>query len=456
MTGASKTTTLVEIARRAKLEDPSRSFRYLVFGNANSTEAKLKFGSNAICSTLHSLAYQAVVKPYKLKTPIRPYLTWKDIPKTVRIPFGETPAVLAIVSDFCNSSYTDLNAYLSNEEIDYPLQKPVQQILSLMFEGTMPCTHELYLKLYHIGLLNGSIIPETEDILAVDEAGDLTQITLDIFNKFPAKQKIMVGDSAQAIFHFMGCVNGFTFFRKRGITLSLTKSFRVSVPIAARIQTFCQKTFDPSLKIQGMDYVNPITSSEAYITRSNSSLVAKIVGLNKTNTPFNLVSKLKAKQLFKYPLFLLGLKANNKFTDPQLKEIQKDVDDWYSSKQLQLKTPSVFNYVIAENSDNPDIDAAANLLRIFEAHEIIAAFKATEEHKATTDGITITTAHSSKGLEYDIVTFDPDMNESIESTMLDLRIDPNYEPKEEEIAELKLYYVAASRCKHELINARWI
>lgn len=395
--GASKTTTLVELARRASLEDPTRTFRYLVFGTANSEEAKYKFGHNAICSTLHSLAYQAVVKPYKLKTPIHPFITWKDIPATIKIPFGETPTVINLISSFCNSPYTDLSHFLRDEEIDYKLHKPIREVLMGMSSGALVCTHELYLKLYHIGLLEGTIIPATEDILAVDEAGDLTRITLDIFNAFPAHQKIMVGDSAQAIFQFMGCVNGFTFFKDKGLSLSLTKSFRVSESIAERIQAFCRRTFDPTLTIEGTTYVNQLSRTHAYITRTNSTLVSKIVELNQTKTPFNLVSKLKASQLFKYPLFLTGLKPGNKYTDPQLKAIQKDVEEWYSNPALQLAVSSVFTHVLSENADNPDIVSAANLIRTFGFNAIIEAFQATEQHKVTAGSIVLTTAHSSKG-----------------------------------------------------------
>jgi len=395
--GASKTTTLVELARRAALEDPSRTFRYLVFGNANSAEAKFKFGHNAICSTLHSLAYQAVVKPYGLRTPVHPFITWKDIPPSIKIPFGETSAVIETISAFCNSAYTDLSHYLRDEDIDRTLHKPVREVLMGMSSGALPCTHELYLKLYHIGLLEGTIIPATEDILAVDEAGDLTQITLDIFNKFPAHQKIMVGDSAQAIFQFMGCINGFTFFKGKGISLNLTKSFRVSAPIAASIQSFCRKTFNPKLTIEGMDYINPLVRTEAYITRTNSSLVSKIVDLNRTKTPFNLVSKMKAKQLFKYPLFLMSLKPGNKQIDPQLKAIQTEVEKWNSSQTIQQAHPSLFGFILSENQDNPEVNAAANLIRTFGFDDVFAAFKATDEHKSTLGALTLTTAHSSKG-----------------------------------------------------------
>jgi len=40
--------------------------------------------------------------------------------------------------------------------------------------------------------------------------------------------------------------------------------------------------------------------------------------------------------------------------------------------------------------------------------------------------------------------------------MLSLLDDSNYPLSESEIAELKLYYVAASRCRYELNNAHYI
>jgi len=456
--GASKTTVLVETARRFVEATPGGSFRYLVFGSQNSAEAKVKFKHTAICSTIHALAYDAIFRSgaYALDKAIQPFLTWKHVPKTVKIPFGRTGDALALVTEYCESGYVGFKEFsLAYIGPDPDLLKTAQVLLAHMFAGSMKCTHSFYLKLYHIGVMDGSIVPPHTDILAIDECGDLTQMTIDIFDQYPATQKIMVGDDGQAIFSFMGCLNGFDHFAKRGVSLQLSQSFRVCTPLAEGIQDFCNSTFAPDMVFKGMDYPeDTVPTTEAYITRTNSALVAKMVELNITKTPYKLVSKAKVDQLFKYPKFLMYIKAGNKQYDPELKSLQQDVDHYHLNKTLHVTYKSDFLYVLASNEDNPGLAAAANLLRAHSYNEIQEAYDTAEAHKKASCNLTLMTAHSSKGLERDIITLDDDMDKSIDKIMLKYKHDKRFVPTVEELAESKLYYVACSRAKLHINNAK--
>ena len=73
-------------------------------------EARTEFGPNAIVSTLHSYAYHHVIKQYSLGT-VRSFLTWRDIPKSIRLPFGRDGEVLSLVDDYCKSEYKSLDEY---------------------------------------------------------------------------------------------------------------------------------------------------------------------------------------------------------------------------------------------------------------------------------------------------------------------------------------------------------
>ena len=455
--GASKTTTLVEIAKRFKEKYPDKSFRYLVFGAANSAEAKLAFGYNAICSTLHALAYHSVVKQYKLKTPVKSFISWRDIPKSLNIPYNSIETATDIVYEFCDSPMLTFDAFAHStdyrpDDINY-----ARSLLSAMYKGELNTTHAFYLKLYHIGIMEGTIVPATEDILAIDEAGDLTQITLDIFDKYPAKQKIMVGDEHQAIFSFMGCINGFDYYRNKGISLELTQSFRVSSTLATGIQKFCNSTFSPSMVFEGMNYKNPQPKTEAYIARTNSDLLYKMVQLNNQGIPYNLTSKAKVKQMFKYPLFLILAKPGKKQFDSELKVLQRDIDTW---ETMRLKDPSFqmskSAYLLEHNKDNPALAGAFALLAKFGPKDILSAYNAAELHKNTASNLTLVTGHSSKGLTFDIVTLDDSMNKAIDDVMSKFSLSPGYVPTEDEVAELRLYYVACSRCRYVLNNAKYI
>ena len=59
-------------------------------------------------------------------------------------------------------------------------------------------------------------------------------------------------------------------------------------------------------------------------------------------------------------------------------------------------------------------------------------------------------------LEFDSVEISDDMNIAIAPIILSILTYDDYELKPEERAELNLYYVACSRAKKELFNAKYV
>lgn len=456
--GASKTTSLVEVAKQFKTLNPAGTFRYMVFGNANAAEARQEFKTTAICSTTHALAYHYIIraKRYPMSSNLLPFLSWRDIPKQIKIPFGATNLVLETIESYCNSVAPTFNEFLAlGESIPAKIAHPAKQILLAMATGKMRAPHYFYLKLFQKDLATGKLEVPEADILAIDEAGDLTPLTLDIFHHLKAKQKIIVGDSAQEIMSFMGCVNAFDHYRNKGTTVTLSQSFRVTTKLAQGIRHFVNTTFDPSMVFLGHTYPpNPTITTEAIITRTNSSLVAQMIDLNKLNKPFRLISKAKTKQIFKYPLFLMYTKAGAKQFDDELKSLQKDVDTWYRLKALNRTADKLYPYLLKENSTNPALESAINLIMTYSFEDIDTAYKSADAHKNVNCNLILMTAHSSKGLTVDKVTLADDMNSSIKKVMT--KIGMKHPLKAEEITELKLYYVATTRCRHVLDNATYI
>ena len=456
--GASKTSSMVEAARRVKALHPSKTIRYLVFGSLNSQEAKLAFAHNAICSTLHSLAYHAVIKPYGLKTPIKAFIGWRDIPKTLNIPYHSVQAATDIVYEYCDSPSLEFETFALTTDYKATDLAYAKSLLAAMYAGELNTTHSFYLKLYHLGIMSGDIVPVTEDILIIDEASDLTQITLDIFDRYPARQKIIVGDRAQMIFGFMGCVSAFDAYKGQGISLPLTKSFRCTTQLAERIQDFCNSTFSPSMVFEGMDYPSDIVPvTEVYLARTNADLITKMIELNNSSTPYNLSTKSKVKQMFKYPMFLVGAKPGAKQFDADLKTLQRDLDTW---ELIRIKDPSFTMsktaYLVSHNKDNPAVASASALLARFGPKDLIDAYHSAEEHKHSSSNLTLCTIHVSKGGTWDIVTLDNSVDKAIEETMKMFKLKPNYIPDEDEITSLRLHYVACSRARFKINNSRYL
>ena len=200
--GAAKSSSLVEAIARYKHTDKYAKVLYLVFGNLASKEARSEFGTNAIVSTLHAYAYSQVVKQYGLGE-VKPFITWKDIPKTVRRPFGKDSDIANLVEDYCQSPYLTLDSYVDSIDDDcfqFNLVPAAKQILNLMATGAMPVTHSFYLKLYHILVMRGTEKPQPVNRLLIDEAQDMSAMALDIIERIPTDQLVLVGDPNQRIF----------------------------------------------------------------------------------------------------------------------------------------------------------------------------------------------------------------------------------------------------------------
>ena len=426
----------------------------IVFGKLASEEAKKEFKTNAIVSTLHSFAYANVVKEYKLGT-IKGFLTWMDLPKSIRLPYGKESDIFNLIEDYCTSDFLTLEAFkdhLNMHQPDTPfnLFPYVKRLLNAMASGQMPVTHSFYLKLFHILVMNHKIQLDHVERLLVDEFQDMSGLALDIINHIPADQKVFVGDSNQSIFEFLKLKNGFAQYPEAKV-LTLSKSFRVDHSYAPAIQNFLQTYLQPNAVFKGMDYpstAKPIT--KAYLTRTNASLIAKMIELNKANIPYHLSHKTKIRDMFKFPLALIYAKPGFDQKDPELKHLQHDIDDWGSLPLEKREKTNLFTYLKEANPNDTKITSTINLILKFDRQDVINAHEEAEKHKKIQCNLQLMTAHTSKGATRDIIELDNDMNEAIEQ-IINIPID-KHTPQDR--SELCLYFVAITRHKYELINAK--
>lgn len=452
--GSAKSSSLVEAVSRFKYSNPNSSIMYMVFGNLASKEARKEFATNALVTTLHAFAHKYIVKPYGLGE-VKGFLTWRDIPKTVRRPFGKDNDILALVEDYCKSQFTTMDQYVDavdDDDFQYSLIPAAKQILNLMATGRMPTTHSFYLKLFHILVIRGTIKLDHVDRLLIDEAQDMSAMALDIIEHIPATQKVLVGDQNQRIFSFMKLINGFDRFPNAKV-LTLPKSFRVSSYYAPAIEAFLHKHLNPDTVFKGMDYpVDAKQVTTAYLTRTNSALIGKMIELNKSATPYHLATTTKIKQMFKLPLAVIYAKPGVQQRDPELKHFQEMVDEYGKlPKDLQEKY-NLYQYL--GNLDNIDYAtiAAIKLVSQFGSDDIIEAYELAEKHKSTPCDLQLMTAHSSKGTTRDIVELDPDMDKSVRDALSkSFKGTPD-----DRRAELCLYFVATTRHRHTLIGANYL
>ena len=383
--GSGKTTLLVEIAKMLS----HKNGLYLAYNKSISVESQPKFPSTTKCITTHSLAYRNIVAPFGYKVG---FFSFREIKDT--IPYTKKCELVDNIRSFCLSKFVSYKDFgkskaLTVSEVDLGIK-----YLGLMEQGTLDCTHEFYLKLFHILLASGDITLPNYDFIMLDEAGDINEVTLEIFRLLPSKLKIAVGDPLQNIYAFNHTVNCFALLKDEGKLFGMSKSFRVNKRIAAKIERFCRYTIDPNMVFEGIDTDTTIVT-RGFISRFNSSLIAKMIELNAYGTPYGLVRK--AREIFKIPLMLASIKYKGFIPDPGYKHLQLHFNEWEEDTKLRKEFKSPLFYIASLFEDDVQLQGAIRLIAKHGKALLFETYKEAVKHEEAKQNFTLTTAHSSKG-----------------------------------------------------------
>ena len=121
---------------------------------------------------------------------------------------------------------------------------------------------------------------------------------------------------------------------------------------------------------------------------------------------------------------------------------------------------SFYSYLLEENKGNDDLKRSIALLQKYSPKTIVETYKLAKAHINAPADLQIMTVHSSKGLSFDEVILDDDVNAAIEPIV------ERYEQckitkedffiTEKERIECYIYYVAVSRCRYAIHNAEFL
>lgn len=448
--GAGKTHTLIEMAKQMHVTNGL----YLAYNKAIAVEAAIKFkGTKIQCSTIHSLAYQAVVGPYALKVG---FFKTASIKEDVSSLTKRT--VVKILEEFCLSNSTNPSAYLDNRDVGAEVHDLVLAYLDRMSNAEIMCTHSFYLKLYHMYLVSGDITPPCVDLLMMDEAGDITALTVEIFRLINSPKKIAVGDLFQNIYSFNNTINGFEALQDDATEVPLTQSFRVSTTIAPDIEAFIARHLDPTFEFKGMVYEDCHITSMAYIARTNAGLLDMMFTLMENNTCFHTTRKIDT--ILELPLILANLGNGKKITKAGYWQLEKLRSGWEKSSILKSKYSSLTQYIL-KNIDDDEISNAYDVVHKHGPKDLNTLAKYARDAATKPCDMVLTTAHSSKGLEFDSVTLAPDINAAVQKALGKIREFSakgltNKAVLNKYNEELRLYYTACSRAMYELHNAKYL
>ncbi|MEU1596004.1 UvrD-helicase domain-containing protein [Streptomyces sp. NPDC005708] len=293
--GTGKTTTLALLARATK-----RRGRYLAYNRAIAQDAAARFPRNVQCKTAHALAYAAVGHRYtrRLNAPRPAWNTGQALGITKALRIGDheisqkalSNTTLRTVARFCHIAddtitrhhiprlrgLEDKNLHAELAAHIVPFARKAWTDLESPDDGAVRFDHDHYLKIWALTR------PRIDgDFLLLDEAQDTNPVVEQIFlNQRSHAQLVMVGDSAQAIYHWRGAKDVMTGFD--GTHLALSQSFRFGPHLAREANRWLHIAGAP-IRLTGTPTVptevGPVALPDAVLCRTNVGAMAQVMTL---------------------------------------------------------------------------------------------------------------------------------------------------------------------------------
>lgn len=453
--GASKSTTLVMIANE-KHQLGGEVGMYLAFNKAIAVEAEGKFPNSVDCRTVHSLAYGKTPKALRDKLKLDRVFP-KDLAKLygfaaqfiVSVDGSDLRKFISVnskmsmvnqtVTRFCSSAddeITDkhvvlvdwMNKINDNSFNFTDLRKEILELSKTHWNATIdpesavPMTHDAYLKLYS---MNVKQIPVS--YIMVDESQDSSPVIMNIINKQKKAQKIYVGDRYQAIYGWRGAINAMEI--AEGEVMNLTKSFRFgqNVEKLARIllkKAGCEVELSGNGCTEGKVYLKERSiQPNAVICRTNAGVIKNIFEYSSL-----------------YPDKTIGASCDT----GEIEKFVRAFESLMLGKRVEHPLLSAFENItelMEYCDDNPEDLEIVSLVKIIDKFGVKAVLASMARCTNTKKpDILITTAHKSKGLEWDNVTIYSDFSYDAETRQI-------------EREELNILYVAITRAKKNICIA---
>lgn len=237
--GAGKTTTLIHLAQ----SHPTKRILYIVFGHKNAEEAREKMPSNVEVFTGHGLALKRYGHRYQAagKLDRKRNLTASDIRRRFNCSGEDAKAIRGTLTNWLNTIDPEITldhiqqydgSLFEREEKILPFAKKLLVAMRDLSDKDTIADENLYLKewvLSHPAL-------EGYDLIMVDEAQDSNALIVDlVMRNFDAGRAavMFVGDRHQNIFEFRKTVNVMEVFSPRATKrFRLTTSYRYTPQIA--------------------------------------------------------------------------------------------------------------------------------------------------------------------------------------------------------------------------------
>lgn len=418
--GCSKTTTLSMVANATEAKS-----LYLAFNKAMVEEAKHKFPAWVTVKTTHGLAYSVYGKElqHKLKRPVGRYVnvcgTGSEIARHfsirgIELPSGKwiTASGLGVaVKETVNRFEYSADKKLSRKHVSYSavgnlindatFNRAEYEALVVSYaeilwkqridpRSPVLAMHDTYLKLYQLSEPDLSMY----DVVYLDEAQDTNDCVLDIIYKLKRKV-VLVGDPYQQIYGWRGSVNAMAKMDCEETTLSTSFRFGQAVADVANLILNCNEP--ASLTLKGWEklesqihkYLPEDVTTHARLYRTNAALIADGVAFIAEGK--SVAMEIDVRDFVKTLESALALFEGRK-SDVKHENIVPFAE-W---SDLTAEAQFV-------GGELARIAAMVGKGEAYRVMQVLADYK-----KPVNPDIILTTAHKSKGREFDVVVLADD------------------------------------------------
>lgn len=439
--GSGKTTTLVWRARAR----PQRRILNLVYNKAMQLDAEKRFPANVTCLTTHALAYPAFGRKYeqagKLGT-----IRAKNVTELLGVNTRAASAILKTIEAFVISAEPEITVDLvpadgkGKPELAAARAREVCDLARKLWEkmcdtseASVPMTHDGYLKLFQ---LSKPDLASKFDEINLDEAQDSNALTLDLVLRQRCR-RILVGDSHQSIYAYRGAVNALSKIEgaKR---LYLTHSFRFGDGVAAIATILLAALKGEERPIVGRGkYQETLLDVDtnfqyAHICRTNASVISAAV---------DLIGKKKVH-------YVGGVKS---YPFERMLDVYKlGIGNTGEVKDFFIKNFGTLNRLeeYAEDAEDSELKMMLKLRKKYGSKipDLIAQIYRDAVDDSSVADVCLTTAHKSKGLEFEQVILEDDFDSLITEDG-EIRVPADSKEKDDLDQAVNLLYVALTRAE---------
>jgi hypothetical protein len=441
LAGTGKTSTMRLLAETA----PEYRGLYFAYNRAAADEAAREFPTSIKCRTAHSLAYGAVGHRFKdrlnaaRKPPweVAKFLgvggnDWKVTPTVVLKPWQIARLALDGLTRFCYSGDDAIQPWhiprvegVQNMEVIRSrvlpfAQKAWEDVQDPAGDG-VPFTHDHYLAIWVRSQ------PELNyDYILLDEGQDSNGCVARLFEAQEDAQRVIVGDRFQTLYGWRASEDLITAFAQGDAEhLQLTSSFRFG-PVIAEEGNKWLEILGSSLRLVG---AGPSTSKvvgiqaepDAILCRTNAGLIDEAISQIAMNRNVHIVG---------------GLTEMMKFAT-EIEKLQKGERSTHRDLQAFASWGEVQDY--ARTPDGADLGV---WVRMIEKYGVPTLRKvATQVVDERLADVVVSTAHKSKGLQWDHVQIGSDFK---------IPVDDDGKLQKPIEGESMLHYVSVTRAKQTL------